>query len=426
MRHAPRAHPGARQAGRGARAARAAAPARGAAPDRARLGDRPAAGARWLGRARRRARPANPRGGRRAQRRARAPRRARPRPRRSARSRARCWRRSADSRAPSRSTRRRRRSRGACRSTRTTSTRAMTPTGRDLLRRGDSRGACAGGVPRAVSRPLDTGQRVVGLVRPRGEPVLRPAGRSAVGRLHHAQRDGRPGGRDRLVARRSRATVRRRSTPTRTRRRTGSPARCWHPRRHAGRTHWASTSWTGRTCARAPIPTRPACRVRPLSVQPRLPGVRLGPRACRERGRNSAARVLAPAPTPLPWDDAFDERAPDSHKRDRAERARRGRGSAGRSLPRVPRARLLLAQADPRARRRGLPRGGTGHARLRAQLGPAGGGGLRRGHAVRRHVRGCSMPWARSRRSSSATTGARTWCGSSPSCTQSACGRWPG
>ncbi len=34
------------------------------------------------------------------------------------------------------------------------------------------------------------------------EPLLRPARRPAVGGLHHAQRDGRPGGRRRLVARR--------------------------------------------------------------------------------------------------------------------------------------------------------------------------------------------------------------------------------
>ena len=59
-----------------------------------------------------------------------------------------------------------------------------------------------GGVPRPLPRTLDAGQRVVGLVRPRRQPVLRPAGRSAVAGLHHAQRDGRAGGRRRLVARR--------------------------------------------------------------------------------------------------------------------------------------------------------------------------------------------------------------------------------
>ena len=72
--------------------------------------------------------------------------------------------------------------------------------GRGLLRGGDARRARAGRVPRAVPRALDAGQRVVGVVRPGGEPVLGRAGRSAVGRLHHAQRDGRAGGRRRLVA----------------------------------------------------------------------------------------------------------------------------------------------------------------------------------------------------------------------------------
>ena len=59
LRHAARAHAGARQARGDARPARAAAPARRAAADRARLGDAAAAGARRLGRARRRARPAH-------------------------------------------------------------------------------------------------------------------------------------------------------------------------------------------------------------------------------------------------------------------------------------------------------------------------------------------------------------------------------
>ncbi len=44
----------------------------------------------------------------------------------------------------------------------------------------------ARGIPRAVSRALDAGQRVVGLVRSRSEPVLWFAGRPAVERLHHA------------------------------------------------------------------------------------------------------------------------------------------------------------------------------------------------------------------------------------------------
>ena len=85
-----------------------------------------AAGARRLGRARRGARPAHPRGRRRAQRRSRAPRRADARPG-GRRGHARAARtRSASSPARARSTRRRRRCRGACRSTRTTSTRPTT------------------------------------------------------------------------------------------------------------------------------------------------------------------------------------------------------------------------------------------------------------------------------------------------------------
>ncbi len=51
-------------------------------------------------------------------------------------------------------------------------------------------------------REVHPGQRLVGLVRPRGQPVLRAGRRTAVlGRLHHAQRGGRAAGRDRLVAR---------------------------------------------------------------------------------------------------------------------------------------------------------------------------------------------------------------------------------
>ena len=71
LRHAARAHPGPGQAGGPARPARAAAPARGAAADRPRLGDRPAARAGRFRVAGRRAGPAHPRGGDRAQRRAR-------------------------------------------------------------------------------------------------------------------------------------------------------------------------------------------------------------------------------------------------------------------------------------------------------------------------------------------------------------------
>ena len=62
------------------------------------------------------------------------------------------------------------------------------------------RRARVGRLPRAVPRTVDAGQRVVGLVRSRREPVLRPTGRSPVRRLHHAQFDGFAGGCHRLVA----------------------------------------------------------------------------------------------------------------------------------------------------------------------------------------------------------------------------------
>ena len=202
MRHAPRAHPGARQAGGRARAARAAAPARGAAADRARLGDAPAARARRLGSRRRRPGPARPRGGRRPQRRPRAARRAHPRPAgrrghaRGARRRARPRRPRRDrpdaaggavERPPRRGRRARHLRHGP---------------GRRLPRRRDPGRARARRLPRALPRALHAGQRLVGVLRPRGEPLLGPPGRPAVRRLHHAQRDGRPGGRRRLVARR--------------------------------------------------------------------------------------------------------------------------------------------------------------------------------------------------------------------------------
>ena len=79
------------------------------------------------------------------------------------------------------------------------------------------------------------------------------AGRSAVGRLHHAQRDGRAGGRRSAGGPAIRATARRPSMPTRTRRRRGSPTRRSRPRRRAGTRRWASTSWTGTTSAPARI-----------------------------------------------------------------------------------------------------------------------------------------------------------------------------
>ena len=48
-----------------------------------------------------------------------------------------------------------------------------------VLRRGDHGGAGAGRVPGAVPRALQPGQRLVGVLRPGGQPVLRAAGRTA-------------------------------------------------------------------------------------------------------------------------------------------------------------------------------------------------------------------------------------------------------
>ena len=72
--------------------------------------------------------------------------------------------------------------------------------GGDLLRGRHPGGARPRGVPGSVSGPLDAGQRLVGDLRPRGQPLLGAAGRSTVRRLHHAQRRRCPAGRDRVVA----------------------------------------------------------------------------------------------------------------------------------------------------------------------------------------------------------------------------------
>ena len=239
----------------GARPARAAAAARRAAPDRARLGDAAAARARWLGGARRRARPAQ-------------------RTRRSPSTATAAWRasRSTPDRPVGEVTRE---LLAAVRSLGGAVEIDPTPQevpwtvpldeddehatydaepGRDLPRGGDARRARARRVPRALPRALDAGQRVVGLVRPRGEPLLRRAGRPAVGRLHHAQRDGRPGGRRRLVAGRRALRQARRSTPTRTRRRRASRTRRSRRRPRAGTARSASTCSTGTTSSRAADP----------------------------------------------------------------------------------------------------------------------------------------------------------------------------
>ena len=138
--------------------------------------------------------------------------------------------------------------------------------GRRLLRRCDPRGARAGCVSCAVSRPLDAGQRMVGFVRPGREPVLRPSRR--------ARRPPTSSRETRWMRKRSRsdggpatpATPGQRSTPMRTRRPDGFAARHPHPRRctlggRAGRVR----AGLGR-CLRQPRPARGRRRLRPLGV----------------------------------------------------------------------------------------------------------------------------------------------------------------
>ena len=94
------------------------------------------------------------------------------------------------------------------------------------------------------------------------------AGRAAVGRLHHAQLDGRRGGRGRLVARR-RALPEGRLLRVRAPGAGGVRGRRARARRaHAGTTGSASTSSTGTTCASDDPHARR--RVRPVGVHPRV------------------------------------------------------------------------------------------------------------------------------------------------------------
>ena len=115
--------------------------------------------------------------------------------------------------------------------------------------------ARAGRIPRSVPWAVDTGQRMVGLVRLGGQSVLRAAGRPALRRLHHAQRHGR--------SRRSRwaggrampATASPPSTATPIRPSRGSPRQRCHRRQRAGTTRSVSTSSTRPTCCRVPTRT---------------------------------------------------------------------------------------------------------------------------------------------------------------------------
>ena len=111
--------------------------------------------------------------------------------------------------------------------------------GRDACR------ARPGSVPRSVSGRLHTGQRVVGLVRPRRRPVLGTPRRAAVGRLSHPQLDGRTTVRARLVARQTRDMAAPPSSPTPTLPPTASRTSSCHS--EAGTRNSASTSSTSTT-----------------------------------------------------------------------------------------------------------------------------------------------------------------------------------
>ena len=114
--------------------------------------------------------------------------------------------------------------------------------------------------PRSYSRPsarrigaLDAGQRVVGIVRPGREPVLGRWGRTPLGRLHHAQLDGRPGDRRRLVAgdaRYGRAAFYAYAHPAPE----GFAAVELSPMPPAGIRSWAGSCSTGTTSAAGPTP----------------------------------------------------------------------------------------------------------------------------------------------------------------------------
>ena len=124
-------------------------------------------------------------------------------------------------------------------------------------------------------------------------------GRSPFGRLHHAQRDGRAGGRRRLVARR-RALRRRRLLRLRAPRARGLRVRRRSRRRpRAGTGSSASTSSTGTTSAPTPTRTPPRwpSRARP-SPTPAwsasgTPSCRRAPRGPRHRSSDPLARRVA-------------------------------------------------------------------------------------------------------------------------------------
>ena len=165
-----------------------------------------------------------------------------------------------------------------------------TRSGRRVLRRRDPGRPRARRDPRPLSRPLHTRQRLVGHLRPRGQPLLGTIGRPALAGLHHAQLRERRADRDRLVAGR-------RSSSTRSLLRIApasdadsSTALCARSAAHWTRSS-ASTSSTGTTPDKNPISRRRRA-VRALSDPTRLHRVQLGPRSRCERRRHPAADHL--------------------------------------------------------------------------------------------------------------------------------------
>ena len=199
----------------------------------------------------------------------------------------------------SRSTRRRRRCRGPCRSTRTTSTPATTPIRSATYFAAATRAALVLAAFRAPYRGRSTPVNAWWGSFDLAVSLFSGAtGRSPVRRLHHAQRDGRAGGRRRLVAgrralRQGRLLRLRAPGPGGVRGRDALARR-----RRAGTRRSASTSSTGTTSAPAPIRmrSRSSSRARrsamPVSVCDWDPGARRPARRVRRR-RSTELRLAA-------------------------------------------------------------------------------------------------------------------------------------
>ncbi len=134
--------------------------------------------------------------------------------------------------------------------------------GRRLLRGRDARRDGAGRAARSLPRSLDAGQRLVGIVRPRREPVFRaspssPRAKASSGATRAMPSKSRSAGGPGM-----RATGARPSTPTPCPRPRGSRTpRSSLPRR-TGMPISASSSWTGMTSATIPTPMRARSRSR--------------------------------------------------------------------------------------------------------------------------------------------------------------------